>query len=241
MARRTQLHRRIGPHRAFAERREGMSGITYFFALAFSRTEQGEARAEAAIRALNEEHAISIAAHFEGEGRGAVAFAKSGDASIPAWADAKILARFGDVPDDDLLSHRVSDVWASARSDLAGTLLPPATTPTAHSLPGRWLRSISLAARRDRLIVQGRKPSLAMTSFFVMGLALSGGAMLIISAKAAQRESRLVEMARPACGHTAMTNEELHRLVRNEYNTGTDKQNTLRSVVALCQANLRML
>jgi hypothetical protein len=215
-----------------------MADITYFFALAFSRSAEGEVRAEAAIRALDEEHAISMAAHFEGEGRGAVALAKSGDLSVPVWKDAKVLARFGDVPDDHILRHRIQHVWAS---DIAGVppRLPGPANLGERSPFGWWMSRMSAIARRERPSLQSS--SLVMTSLVAMGLAMSGGAMLIISAKAAQRESRLVEMARPACGHTGITNEELRRFVRNEYNTGTDKQNTLRTVVALCQANPRAL
>jgi hypothetical protein len=100
---------------------------------------------------------------------------------------------------------------------------------------------VKFAQRRPPVVARAHRRSLVMTSLVAVTLSLSGGAMLIITAKAGQRESRLMEMARPACTHTAITNEELRRLVRNEYYTGTDKQNTLRSVVALCQANPRTL
>jgi hypothetical protein len=220
-----------------------MANITYFFALAFSRTEEGGTRAEAAIRAFNEEHAISMAAHLEGEGRGAVALAKTGDPSNSAWNDVEILARFGDLPDDSVLSRKASEVWRAAPSYHAGAPASPIAKAAhaARALPSGWLNSMPFAVRREKIVPGGRKRSFAMTSLVALGLSVLGGAMLIITAKAGQRESRMVEMARPACNHTAITNEELRRLVRNEYNTGTDKQNTLRSVVVLCQANPRLL
>jgi len=216
--------------------------MTYFFALAYSRSEKGEARAEAAIRALNEEHAISMAAHFEGDGRGAVALAKAKDPPAPLGEGVEILARFGDLPDDAVLLPSVSEV-------LSGT-------PDRSRQPSAYARAKGAAARRWRLarwggshsadrhppaFAKAHRRSLMTASMVGVALSLSGGAMLVITAKAGQRESRLMEMARPACTHTAITNEELRRLVRNEYYTGTDKQNTLRSVVALCQANPRVL
>jgi hypothetical protein len=219
-----------------------MANITYFFALAFSRTEEGEARAEAAIKALDEEHAISMAARLGSDGRGAVALAKTDVLPVTAGQGLEILARFGEVPDDPVLIRRVSDVWAT---DPSYPSKPPVRqvaygVPTGRSLVRRW-NGLPLAARRQEFVPRAYKRSLAMTWVVAVALSLSGGAMLIITAKAGQRESRLMEMARPACTHTAITNEELRRFVRNEYNTGTDKQNTLRTVVALCQANPRML
>jgi hypothetical protein len=214
--------------------------MTYFFALAFSRTEKGEPRAEAAIRALNEEHAISLASHLEGDGRGAVALAKAGELPIPIGEGVEILARFGDAPDDAVLIASVMDALASTSSPF-----PPATrqraAPHRDARLGRLLRAFEFRQARPPVAARAHRRSLMMTSLVAVTLSLSGGAMLIITAKAGQRESRLMEMARPACTHTAITNEELRRLVRNEYYTGTDKQNTLRSVVALCQANPRML
>jgi hypothetical protein len=49
-----------------------------------------------------------------------------------------------------------------------------------------------------------------------------------------------MEMARPACIHSGITNEEFHQLVRNEVETGTSKKDALRTIVALCQAKLRV-
>lgn len=217
--------------------------MIYFFALAFSRTDKGEARAEAAIRALNEEHAISLASHFEGDGRGAVALAKTGEPPVPMGEGVEILARFGEIPDDNLLFPSVTDALASTSSPLPQAMARPRAKagPRRDTRLGRWLRGVKFAQRRPPVVARAHRRSLAMTSLVVVTLSLSGGVMLIITAKAGQRESRLMEMARPACTHTAITNEELRRLVRNEYYTGTDKQNTLRSVVALCQANPRTL
>ena len=65
--------------------------------------------------------------------------------------------------------------------------------------------------------------------------------MLIMTASAAQREARLVEMARPACFHIGITNHDLHQLVRYEIQAGASKRDTFRAVVTLCQAKAGML
>ncbi len=217
--------------------------MTYFFALAFSRTDKGEARAEAAIRAINEQHAISLASHFEGEGRGAIALAKTGEPAVPMGEGVEILARFGEVPENDLLLPSVRTALASQPSPLPRATARPRANGARARDPRfrRLLRGATYPMRLLPVVSRAHRRSLVMTSLVAVALSLSAGGMLIITAKAGQRESRMMEMARPACTHTAITNEELRRLVRNEYYTGTDKQNTLRSVVALCQANPRVL
>jgi hypothetical protein len=57
-----------------------------------------------------------------------------------------------------------------------------------------------------------------------------------VTARAALRESRLMEMARPACSHSAITNEELRDLVRHELEGGSSKKDALGTLVALCLA-----
>jgi hypothetical protein len=60
------------------------------------------------------------------------------------------------------------------------------------------------------------------------------------TAGAAQRVARLMEMARPACNHSGITNEELHDLVWHEVEAGTNKKDALRAVVIRCQTKLRV-
>jgi hypothetical protein len=57
---------------------------------------------------------------------------------------------------------------------------------------------------------------------------------------AAQREARLMEMARPACAHSGITNDELRHAVRGELEAGTNKKDALSNVVTLCQAKPRL-
>jgi hypothetical protein len=77
-----------------------MPVITYFAVLSFSRTEDGDFRAEAAIEVRSSEQAKAMAARREGPERDAVAFSKTGDPQLGEWQDAAILGRYGDVPDD---------------------------------------------------------------------------------------------------------------------------------------------
>jgi hypothetical protein len=56
--------------------------------------------AEAAIEMRSSSQAKSTASRMEGEGKGAVAFSKTGDPQLGEWEDAIILGRYGDVPDD---------------------------------------------------------------------------------------------------------------------------------------------
>ncbi len=60
-----------------------------------------------------------------------------------------------------------------------------------------------------------------------------------LTARAAQREARLVEMARPDCIHNGVTNKELRHLVRGEVEAGSDEKDAVRTVVNLCQAKQR--
>jgi hypothetical protein len=74
--------------------------ITYFVVLPFARDADGDFIAEAAIEVRNADQARSTASLMEGQGKGAVAFAKTGDPQLGEWNDAVILGRYGDVPDD---------------------------------------------------------------------------------------------------------------------------------------------
>jgi len=77
-----------------------MPQVTYFAVLPFSRTTEGDFLAEAAIEMRSAAQAKATALLMEGEGKGAVAFSKTGDAQLGEWSDAVVLGRYGDVPDD---------------------------------------------------------------------------------------------------------------------------------------------
>jgi hypothetical protein len=213
-----------------------MASIPSFFVVAFSRTKAREFRAEMAMTALSEQHAVSLVSHLAGEGGGAVSFSKTGDASTAGRAETKILARFGDLPDDGTLLRQFGDICAPpGRPDIMSASAQPVVRPRplAHWLMSALSRILPFAAQREKCSQEGPRYSLAI-AWVVAGLiAASGSSLLAISARAAQREARLVEMARPYCDHTGTKNEELHQLVRGEFEAGASKKDALRAVITL--------
>ncbi|SDR29446.1 hypothetical protein SAMN05519103_01794 [Rhizobiales bacterium GAS113] len=77
-----------------------MATVTYFAVLPFSRGVDGDFIAEAAIEIHGAGQARATASRMIGEGRGAVAFSRTGDPATNEWQDAVILGRYGEVPDD---------------------------------------------------------------------------------------------------------------------------------------------
>ncbi len=77
-----------------------MMTLTYFAVLPFSHSIDGDFIPEAAIEMRGAEQARATASRMVGEGRGAVAFSKTGDPATNEWQDAVILGRYGDLPDD---------------------------------------------------------------------------------------------------------------------------------------------
>jgi hypothetical protein len=78
-----------------------MGEITYYVALPFVLADDGVAPGEA-IECFNPNSAVMKAeALSRKEGHiGAVAFSRTGDPSIGEFGDAKLIRKFGDVPDD---------------------------------------------------------------------------------------------------------------------------------------------
>jgi hypothetical protein len=72
------------------------------------------------------------------------------------------------------------------------------------------------------------------------GLVTTMSLVLLLAARAAQREARFVELVRPRCMHFGLTNEELHRLVRSEFKPGARKAEALLAVTLLCGARQRV-
>ncbi|SED75989.1 hypothetical protein SAMN05444161_3935 [Rhizobiales bacterium GAS191] len=222
-----------------------MADIPLFFVVAFSRAETSGLRAEVAIKVFSKQHAASLASQLAGQGRGAVVFSQAGGPSTAGRADVKILARFGDVPDDRTLYFRLGDLWASRRAGIttASAAPFPRSMPAMPRLRGLWSRPIPFAVQRKRSpkegsregARQGPRYSRAIAWLAVAAIATSGSSALVIVARGAQREARLVEMARPACDHAGITNEELHRLVKYGYRSGASKKEALQTVISLCR------
>jgi hypothetical protein len=59
--------------------------------------------------------------------------------------------------------------------------------------------------------------------------------MLHAAAKAAHRETRIVERVRPICAHNGFANADVHRLVRLQYWATSTQEEAVHAVVALCR------
>jgi hypothetical protein len=205
-----------------------MTDDPLFFVLVFSSEDAGENRIEVAVKALSEQHVISLASHFAEDGRGAIAISQSGDHLVAGGDNVEIVARFGDVPEGwtfgrtPITSKEHASLPVSTRSDTLGM---------AQSLG-------TLIATQAQILREGSMLSRAIASLVIIALAVGGGSLVAL-AKGEQREARLVEMARPACSHSGIENKELRGLVKQELRTGLSKQHVLYAVLDLCQANLR--
>ena len=79
-----------------------MADVTYYVAMPFGRDEAGSPVAGAAEECQNPAAALrraEILSRISGN-IGAIAFSRSGDPMIGEFSDAKLLRRFGDVPED---------------------------------------------------------------------------------------------------------------------------------------------
>ncbi len=78
-----------------------MPEVTYFAVLPFSCTEDGDFPAETEIEVRSADQARAVASSMlGGEGKGAIAFSKTGDPQLGEWEDAVIPGRYVDAPDD---------------------------------------------------------------------------------------------------------------------------------------------
>jgi hypothetical protein len=71
------------------------------------------------------------------------------------------------------------------------------------------------------------------------GAAFTAFCVLSATAGANQRVAWLMDRARPACAHSSMGNEELHRVAERELKASGSKRDALRAIVTLCQAQLQ--
>ena len=68
------------------------------------------------------------------------------------------------------------------------------------------------------------------------GLAILGGTMLLLlAAKAAQHEARIMERLRPVCDNSGFTRVELTRLVRSQARPFSNKDDAVRNLIAICR------
>lgn len=77
-----------------------MGTITYYVALGFRRDEEGELVALEPVESQTSSVAISRARSLAAKEAGAVAFSRTGDPDIGEFADAVVLFKQGEVPDE---------------------------------------------------------------------------------------------------------------------------------------------
>jgi hypothetical protein len=99
-----------------------------------------------------------------------------------------------------------------------------------HGASINWPRTLSTLrkAKRRRLFVWVASPVFGLLAF---------GLLTLHVAKAAHREKRIVERARPFCVQKMFTNGEMRRLVRLAYRSRRTNEDAVRAVVALCQGS----
>ena len=77
-----------------------MASVTYYVAMAFEKTEEGDLVALDPVESQSSTQAISRARSLGAAKAGAVAFSRTGDPDIGEFADAVLLFKTGEVPDE---------------------------------------------------------------------------------------------------------------------------------------------
>jgi hypothetical protein len=77
-----------------------MASVTYYVAMAFEKTEEGDLVALDPMESQSSTQAISRARLLATMKAGAVAFSRTGDPDIGEFSDAVVLFKTGDVPDE---------------------------------------------------------------------------------------------------------------------------------------------
>jgi hypothetical protein len=213
--------------------RQGMAHAAIFLVVGFARGRTRKLRAEVIMRAPSESQAAELAADLARKTGAAIAFSQTHPASPAKAPTIKILANCGGVSEDPGLwglEGVPSNDWKLSAHSTSGRII--GGTPT------RWISSriAFFGMRRGR-----RSPERARIFRLVPCISAAVVAAFAVSAvalraSAAQREARLVEMARPSCDHERVTNQELHRFVRYVTRTRATKQEALAVVLTLCQA-----
>jgi hypothetical protein len=80
-----------------------MANVTYFVALPFARTDDGELVPGEANELQTAGAAVREAQRMAATAAGAVAFSRTGDPATGEFDNAVVIRRFGDVPDLDAL------------------------------------------------------------------------------------------------------------------------------------------
>jgi hypothetical protein len=77
-----------------------MGSVTYYVAMGFERDPEGELVATDALECQSSAQATSRARSLAATKAGAVAFSRTGDPELGEFADAIVLFKAGEIPDD---------------------------------------------------------------------------------------------------------------------------------------------
>jgi hypothetical protein len=77
-----------------------MASVTYYVAMAFEKTEEGDLVALDPMESQSSTQAISRARSLAATKAGAVAFSRTGDPDVGEFSDAVLLFKTGAVPDE---------------------------------------------------------------------------------------------------------------------------------------------
>jgi hypothetical protein len=77
-----------------------MSNITYYVAIGFARDEEGELVALEPMESQTSTAAVARARALAATKAGAIAFSRTGDPDVGEFANAVVLFKAGEVPDD---------------------------------------------------------------------------------------------------------------------------------------------
>jgi hypothetical protein len=79
-----------------------MASVTYYVAMAFERNAEGDLVALDPVESQTHSAAVARARSLAQTKAGAIAFSRTGDPDIGEFADAVVLFKAGEVPDDAL-------------------------------------------------------------------------------------------------------------------------------------------
>jgi hypothetical protein len=210
-----------------------MGHAPIFLVVGLTPGQGGKLRAQVVMKAPDESQAAVLAADLAKETGAAVALSQTQCASRVTTPSIRVLATFGCLLEDcelcGLEGIAPSD-WkpsaASAPGRTAGRL------PTMWTSPG----AAFFGLMRDRGLRERVRISRFVACISAAAIAAFAVSAIAVRASAAQREARLVEMARPSCDHERVTNRELRHFVRYATKTTATKQEALADVLTLCRA-----
>jgi len=197
-----------------------------WFVVGFTPGPGGRMRAEVIMRLSAGDHAGRLAADLADDG-GAIVLSQDYASWDGASTGLRIEAKYGNVPDDPQdwgLGELLLETPGVRRLPESEAPQPVPEHAASCATTERLERSAGLASRFAR--------NAALVSLVVAALATSA---IAIRANAAQRNTRLAEMARPHCSHSPVSYRNLDRIVRHASALTESKHDALQLIVTVCR------